>query len=412
MTRDSTPSSSLFDQTYEPILEALDRAYASVPPVALREAMDRAVYARLTAPRPAARRRVRLPVPGRRPLTIGAALLLVLSGLAGYLHLSSPTPVSAQPVLRRAAAVQLPPGSALHLVYRVTVTVAGQSGEKGSGLHPGTADVWIESDAAGHPVLSAQTLTLAVKNIVSRYIQANGETYAYNPELRGDNVIAISSESRLDPSWLVPNHMFDGTTVARYLNQPSQQQGVQRLPDQTLDGHAVDVVQVDGGPDRPALRTTFYFDAHTYVLRGFDATAIDSSYPIPTWQVRLASDTTMPAASVPPHTFTLNAPPDARVELPAPDFAGFATAFEITCDNRALNIKAAIGSGQTPLAVCRQTNPGVTEAQLVEALAAPLRHDLEAALAAGQISAAQEATALQDLQDQMVSLVTTSRSAK
>ena len=411
MTRDSNYASDLLEEAGEPILEALGRAYSSVPSPALREAMDQAVYARMALPHPASIRRFHLPTPGRRPLSVGAALLLVLGGLAGYLRLTSPTPVSAQPVLRRAAAIHLPPNSALHLVYRVTVTFAGQSGDKGAGPHSGTADVWIESDAAGNPVLSAQTLTLDVKNIFTRYIQTGGETYSHDPEGRNDNTIAISPETRHDPSWLVPNHMFDGATVARYLNAPSQQQGVQLLPEQTLDGHAVDVVQVDGGPDRPALRTTLYFDARTYLLRGFDAAGIDSSYPIPTWQARLRNETAMPASSVPPQTFTLNAPATARVDLPAPDFAGFGTAFEATCHST-LNLKAAMGSGQTPLAACRQTNPGVTETQLVEALVAPTRHDLEAALAAGQISATQEATALHDLQIQVAAIVTTSRSGK
>jgi len=411
MTRDTNHSSDLLEEAGEPILEVLGRAYTNVPPLALREAMDQTVYARMAVPHPASARRFHLPTLRHRALSVGATLLLVLGGLAGYLHLMSPTPVSAQRVLRRAAAIHLAPNSALHVVYRVTVTFAGQSGDKAAGLHSGTADAWIESDAAGNPVLSAQTLTLDVKNIVSRYIQAGAETYSYDPELRNDNTIAMGPETLLDPSWLVPNHMFDGATVARYLNAPSQQQGVQLLPEQTLDGHAVDVVQVDGGPDRPALRTTLYFFARTYLLRGFDAAGIDSSYPIPTWRVRLASETTMPASSVPPHTFTLNAPPAARVDLPAPDFAGFGTAFEATCHST-LNLKAAIGSGQTPLAACRQTNPGVTEPQLVEALVAPTRHDLEAALAAGQLSAAQESTALRDLQIQIVTLVTTSRTGK
>jgi hypothetical protein len=394
--------SGLVDPGAESVLDALDRAYATVPPAQLSEAMDEALHARMVRPRPAPRRRFRIPGSGRLLLPALAAILLAAGGLVEYLHVSAPTPVSAQPVLRRAASVQLPPNSALHLVYSVTVTIPDQSG---NGSHSGTEDTWIESDAAGRPIASVQTLSLSVKNIFTRYVQAGGETYAYDPELRGDNTIAIGPETRADPSWLVPNHMFDGATVARYLNAPDQQQGVQRLPDQTLDGHAVDVVQVDGGANRPALRTTLYFDAHSYVLRGFDASSIDGSYPIPNWQVRLVSSTQMPASSVPAHTFTLNAPADASIQLPAPDFAGFAAAFQATCHS-ALNLKAAVGSGQVPFAACRQTNPGVTEAQLVAALAAPVQRDLDAARAAGQISSAQEANAMHALQIALTALVT------
>src|SRR5437660_4407980 len=74
-----------------------------------RATIDRAVYRRLadtTAPRhraPAHRRRS-LTGTRRRLVALVAALLLALSSIAGYLHLQSPTPVSAQTILRRAAA--------------------------------------------------------------------------------------------------------------------------------------------------------------------------------------------------------------------------------------------------------------------------------------------------------------------
>jgi hypothetical protein len=403
MTRDTERLSGLLEPANEPALEALDRAYTTFPPPSLREAMDQAVHARMSRPRPVPQRHFRLPSLGRLLLPALAALLLATGGLVEFLSAGSPAPVSAQSVLRRAAAVRLPPNSASHLVYRVSVTVEGP--------HSGIEDTWIESDAAGNPIATVQTLTLSVKNIFTRYVQTDGETYAYNPELRNDNTIAMRPEALADPSWLVPNHMFDGATVARYLNAPDQQQEVQRLPDQTLDGHAVDVVQVDGGANRPALRTTLYFDAYSYVLRGFDTTSIDSSYPIPTWQVRLTSSSTTPAAAVPAHTFTLNAPADASIQLPAPDFAGFTAVFQTTC-HTTLSLKQAVGAGSTPLVACRQTNPSVTEAQLVTALAVPVQRDLDAARAAGQISSAQETNGIHDLQLELTTLVTTSRSDK
>jgi hypothetical protein len=293
-----------------------------------------------------------------------------------------------------------------HLTYAVTVTFPGQDSSKATGAHTGTAEVWIESDGSGTPTVSSQTLTLAVKNIYSRYIQENGETFSYDPELRNDNTILLGSEARIGASWLVPNHMFDGATVARYLNQPSQQQGVRLLPQQTLDGRLVDVVQVDGGPNLPALRTTFYFDAHTYLLRGFDATATDSSYPIPEWRARLASSVSMPSSSTPADAFRLNAPPSATVQLPPPDAVSFLTAFESTCKS-SINFKQALASGRTPLAVCRESNPGVTQEVLVNALVAPFRQDLNRAVAEQQISPQQAEKGLQDAQAQMTQLVTT-----
>src|SRR5436305_897033 len=142
----------------------------------------------------------------------------------------------------------------------------------------------------------------------SRYVQVGPQVYAYNPEMRGDNTIMLAPEARAHPSWLVPNDVFDAAGVTQELSTLATQspQRVQLLPQQTLDGHTVAVIEVDGWTDRPAQRTTFYFDAQSYVLRGFDAVSRDPSYPTPSWQVRLSSYATMPAAAVPLRTFTLN----------------------------------------------------------------------------------------------------------
>src|SRR5262249_3159611 len=69
---------------------------AGSPRLRLRPAVRRARYAGLAA--------------------VAAALLLAVSGLAGALHVGGPTPVSAQTVLRRAAARQMAPNQAAHLV--------------------------------------------------------------------------------------------------------------------------------------------------------------------------------------------------------------------------------------------------------------------------------------------------------
>jgi hypothetical protein len=335
-----------------------------------------------------------------------AAVLLLLAALLGYRELTSPAPVSAQTVLLRAAAIHLPADSAEHLTFRVSVYSGAANRSTVATPNVGRADLWIESDASGEVIDSAQTLILAKKHFFSSFVQSGATTYSYDPEGKGGNSIAISPESRYDPIWLVPNHMFDGAAVARTLTAPNQQ-GVQLLPQQTIDGHVVDVVQVDGG-DRPALRTTLYYDARTYVLRGFDTSGLDSSYPLPEWQVRLTSATTIPASDAPPHAFTLNAPADATIQLPGPDFSGFAAAFQSEC-HTTLNLKAVLGSGQAPLSVCRRDNPAVTEMQLLEALIAPTQHDLEVARAAGQITVTQEQWALSDLWAELTTLVTTQR---
>jgi len=405
MTRDDNRSTDLTAKKDEAILAELDRLYSAHVPPHLRDGVDRTVFSRMAAPTPARNRRLRVPSLSRVPVALVTGLAVVLGGLASISRLSAPTMASAQSVLHRAAAVRMSPNEAMHLTYAVTVSVPGQGTEKA--LLGGMADVWIESDGNGRPVRSSQMLTLAVKNLSSRYIQEGGETYSYNPELRGDNTIAIAPEARSDPSWLVPNHLFDGASVAAYLNGEAGS-GTRLLPQQTLDGHTVDAVRVDGGPNRPALRTTFYFDAQTYLLRGFDAVGIDPSYPMPSWRARLTGEVSLPASAEPAGIFKLNAP-TARVELPAP--VSFDGTFRGVC-HTSLNFKQAVVSGRTPLAVCGATNPSMTQAELVDALVNAVGSDLPIAMNAGQITPAQESEALQALRTQITAMVTSAGPAR
>lgn len=402
MTRYHNRSTDLAVEEDEAVIAELDRLYSAHLPPHLRDAVDRAVVSRMATPPPTRHRHLQLPGVNRAPLALFTALVVVLGGLGSIMHLNTPTTASAQPVLHRAAAVRMLPNEAMHLTYAVTVSVPGQ--DTGKAAPGGTAKVWIESNGSGTPIRSSQTLTLAVKNLSSRYIQEGEETYSYNPELRGDNTIAIAPEARSDPSWLVPNHMFDGASVAAYLNGHTGP-GTRLLPQQVLDGHTVDVVQVDGGSDRPALRTTFYFDAHTYLLRGFDAAGVDPSYPMPSWRARLTSEATMPASAEPAGTFTLNAP-TARVELPAPGyFASFDSTFRSMCHS-SLTFKQAVVSGRPPLVVCQETNPGVTQARLVDALVDAVGSDLPISEKLHQITPAQESEALQALRSEITIMVT------
>lgn len=386
-------------------LADLDRAYTAAPPPRLRETMDSAVYARMAAST------VRRPSPvmrGRRLartrlVPLAAALLLALSGVAGYLRLQTPATASAQVILHRAAAVlRLAPDQVAHATYSVAVSAA--SSAKGAGGLTGTADVWVQADASGVPTRSAQTLTTAKAGTYSRFIQIGSHSYAYNPELRGDNVIVLDG-TRGRPSWLLPADVFDGASVTQQLSALAAQspQRVQLLPQQTLDGHAVDVIEVDGWINRPAQRTIFYFDAQSYALRGFDASSLDPSYAMPTWQARLLSATSLPAAAVPPGTFTLNAPATAQVARPdLGDPAAFQTllaAYASACHSGAdTNLKALLRYSQSLLAACQASAPGMTEDNLVAALAAPGQASLDAAVAAGQLTPAQSAASLAALQ--------------
>jgi hypothetical protein len=162
---------------------------------------------------------------------------------------------------------------------------------------------------------------------------------------------------------------------------------------------------VNGWTDRPGQRTTFYFDAQSGILRGFDAVGIDPSYPMPSWQVRLESYTPVAAAAVPGGTFALNAPADARIVAPDPDMYIFASVCHLTLSS---NLKHILGGGtQSPLAACQATAPTVTADSLVAALIAPFRTMLNGAVAAGQVTTGQEVVALAAQQQWLRTFVTT-----
>ena len=74
--------------------------------------------------------------------------------------------------------------------------------------------------------------------------------------------------------------------------------------------------------------------------------------------------------------------------------------WSLPCHSNA-NIKQLLGSGQSLLVACQTTAPGVTQAGLVAALAAPDKAALDAAVTASQITPTQQTTSLAALQAQL-----------
>ncbi|HZS88920.1 MAG TPA: hypothetical protein VFE42_15710 [Chloroflexota bacterium] len=362
----------------------------------------------------------------RRPGSLGlraaltGAILLTVGGVAGYLQLGSPAAVSAQTVLNRAAAaMRLAPNQAAHLTYNMAVTPSTDQGsaaahdKAGSALQSTqklqnslSADVWVQADANGDPTMSAQTLTPGrpgLRGIGDRYIQIGQRVYAYDSSHNAILVTAGPGMQDFHPSWVVPNDALDGAGLTQELSALAQRspQQVQLLPRQTLDGTTVDVIQINGWSDRPAQRTTFYFDAQSFLLRGFDAASFDSSYPTPSWQVRLTGYNTVAGSAVPANTFTLNAPADARIVAPAPDLSAFSTVCHSSAD-----AKQVLAGTQSLLAACRATAPAVSEDDLVAALISPYKTALDSAVADGQITQAQAAHSFAAQQQWLDSFVT------
>jgi hypothetical protein len=179
-----------------------------------------------------------------------------------------------------------------------------------------------------------------------------------------------------------------------------------------MNGATVDVVTFT----RRTTHATFYFDAHSYLLRGFDV--IDEAGRA--WRARLSAEGSVALATVPAGTFRLNAPATARIVPPHPvpgsdakilmDGATF-TAFAAACGRHAteeeiFRLKHALADGQSLLAACQRTAANVTAAGLVAALVAPNKVALDAAAAAGQITSAQEAASLAALRAHLTSWVT------
>jgi hypothetical protein len=412
------------------LLTQLNEAYAVAPPPPLGAAMDRAVEravehavsaplaipATLTARRQSApipsRDRLpgalgqRRPVAPRRVLQLVAAVALVLTGLVTYLWLGS-QPASAQAILSQAAAFHLAAGQAAHLTYQVTLF----GGQK-DGL-TGTADVWIQANASGLPVASAQTLVAESSakgprpaGLVSRFVQDGPQVYAFDAS---HNAILLGAAARTYAAWIVPPESFYGVSVAQEVRALAAQspQRVQVLTPRTLDGHPVEVLVVTGWTNRPAERTTFYFDQQTFLLRGFDIGSTKSSSDSSLARARLTTSDTLAASAVPAHTFTLQAPVGARAGLRELSLATFAALCHLPTVTKA----QLHSTQQTPLALCQASVPGMTADALVAALAAPDLSQLDAAVAAGQLTPAQEADSLALLRTQLSRWLTSSISA-
>jgi hypothetical protein len=254
----------------------------------------------------------------------------------------------------------------------------------------------------------AETITLratpsAAAQLVERAVETPAGVYAYHAD---DNAIEIPSHAAgppRGPTVPLPAFLLNGATVAQRLQQFADAQGGARLLGQrTLDGVTVDAIQVDGWPD-PESKPIFYFDAQTHLLRGFDVTNTDPSHA-ESWQVRFASEQTTRADAVPSSTFKLNAPADAKVQPtgPAPD---------VLARLCPANLKLFLIQGKTLLTACQSTTPGLTEDALVTALAGSSKTDIDAAVAAGQITQAQAAQAFATLQTQLRAFVTASQPA-
>lgn len=251
-----------------------------------------------------------------RPLTrlrprLAALVALVAvtgTGVIAYVSGQSPTPVSARAVLSRAAtASRLSPDQAAHLTYTLSPGVAG----RGGGV-AGPMDVWLRADAHGNTVHAAFTQKIYRANgavaAVQRTVRDGGTMrgYVYNPHA---NAVALrTATARLFTVGGLD--LFDPSAVAAYLitaarGSPGQ---ARLLPQQTLNGVTVDVVQLPGDLQQASPPVTAYLDARSYLLRGLDE--VSGQY---TLRLRVTAYDQVAASAVPPRAFALDVPPAARI---------------------------------------------------------------------------------------------------
>jgi hypothetical protein len=345
-TYDSTDLEGMLDpsdKTMQRVIDDLDRACAPPMPAQMRAGIAHQLT--VTAREGTGRQGCLWPVAIGGALSRGrlaslvAAVLLVLSGAAGYLRLQNPPPASAAQILRRsaAAAIDIPAGRVVHEITRVHLTQEN--------VQPATSDLtleqWTQVDGDGHPLqvnvqasspnaaLDERTVadrhgTLwtygAQPNVVTKSTWTPGTSLFTGPLPSDPQAIAfLPKETMYAPQ--DPGVMRDLLTAAA-----NGSDGSMRLLDRrTIDGRAVDAVQVTR--PNPSAQSphgwsrdvfTIYLDASTHLVRRIELRGVsaaggavfEQSFDVTTYEV-------VPVSSVPPGIFTFTPAPGTRICTPS-----------------------------------------------------------------------------------------------
>ena len=314
-------------ETGHGLIAALDHVYtrAWLPPAA-----DDAVLAAIHHP-PAScasheyRRGFQLSLAALVP----ASLLLLGIAAVVSLRASSPTSVSAESILHRAAAVHPSPNRALHLVYRETyyqTSIPRQLADTS-----GNDDIWAEYDPHGNishfantDVESTQGITTGIQRCVGgRTVE---RCYDYEPasKVLHKPFTITRTESLRDAGPLRGVDMLNGTGVARLLTRLMHHSsaGVRLLPERRLNGVLVYPIRVrlhvqSSGPQPTII---YYFDAHTYILRGMSVLPprAPGFADVGAQDTVLVKRETVPLRAVPAGTFQLRLPTGNQVWVVIP----------------------------------------------------------------------------------------------
>jgi len=288
----------------------------------------------------AAGARGRGPSPRMRVASLASAALLALAGLGAYSHLHPPTPVSAAQILRRAARAMAP--SAGGDLLRQVLAFDGSGANANASRH-WTAMEWARFAADGR--IDRLDSTIAVDGRVEHREVLNDTDYwaymgaGFKPNgpvayvypaaalrpARGSGGIVWPLQLMTEPRDL---GALGGLLLSAATTAAETTYETRLLPQQTVDGHRVDVVQVAhrwpvaiGGVSVPASRdgattetATFYIDAASHMLRGVDERDQDArGATVATGALRVVAYAVVPAAEAPAGLFSYTPPPGVPV---------------------------------------------------------------------------------------------------
>jgi len=302
----------------------LEAYYAAPAPADVRAAVRATVRAQALTARRVPPRHGPLVLPIRRVAAVAAAVLLALGGLAGYLRMQAPTPVSAQTILRRAAAVLTAahPDEVTNDVSRVSYSPNRAQDISQDVYIQGpltlTVDQWTQLDATGAISRQVTTATTPAGALVFRALRQGREVRTYGARGPGrDWIVDVTRALESDPTPVV-NSGFLWLDLARLVSEARAGAAsyIRLLPAQTVAGAPVDVVEIGA----PADATILYIDARTYAIRGVDEVESWSGHGQRhlALRMRLLRHAVVAPAVIPAGTFALAAPAGVTVLHPTP----------------------------------------------------------------------------------------------
>jgi outer membrane lipoprotein-sorting protein len=306
------------------VVAALDAACACAPTPSPHAARLDAAMARTLYGQPRATARRRHAGVGMRPrlIPVAAALALTLGGLGAYLHWPAPTPVSAQSILRHTAAAlsASDPGQATHDVFAVHTSWApgvATAGLTAADLAPDTTyDAWVQRDVDG-TVMHEDIKATDPHGALLMHVVQDGWTLTVYDAKTGTTTTTRQNPAAKPLTPVIPDPL-DVDSLRQFVidAQRDANQDVRALPQQTLDGSLVDVIQVShtrprGLQDTPATPRqysgTLYVDARTYAFRKLEMSVSDDGGNAFSVTVQDLRHEVVPLADVPAQVFSLQA---------------------------------------------------------------------------------------------------------